>query len=334
VNGLVSARQGHANFIHGSESRWLFVAYGGHEANKNASILCLDYETGAWHSFYKDSTANQDCYHLVLSGEDDGTVRLHATTEGAAASTCFMFEHPLVSAVSGVSQQFKATGYVDWAEDDNLDPHTDSTVFNARVSADDLDNAATVEAGNGTNTVHIELEYGVDGAAATTVSNIGFFVSDDPVLYFGKTFQNTADQSSNPEAGTPIGVTLKRASYRLVFFRDGTATNTPKLKEFQVEATNELLDLDYWDVVVDLARTAEVQGVDGPEAVITNLKTIRENGPAVEFEHGQDETRYVKMDRRSLSYTLTPIGDGDGQAEQQRSGTAEFRIKEMQRVEA
>jgi hypothetical protein len=326
-DGLVSARQGHANFIYGEDPTWLFVAYGGHAANKNASILCMDYEHLAWHSFYKDSTANQDCYALVISSEGDGTDRLHAVTEGASASTCFMFEHPRVSNVTGVSQQFKASGYIEWSEDDLGDPHADSAAFTGRVDCDGLNSAATVEAGNGSNTVHIEHEYGVNGAAYTNVSNFGFYTSDDLVLFFGKTNQNIPSQD---EGGTPVGVSAKTLRNRLVFYRDGTNTNTPQLKEFQIEARNKLLVLQGWEITVNLAKTLDMNEAADTEAVITNLETVRDSVPLVAFEIGESGTRYVEMVTSSLKVNLVEPGGGDGLQLGQRAGTVTFRVEEVQ----
>jgi hypothetical protein len=125
-DGLVSARQGHANFMWGGDPRWLFVAYGGHASGKNGSIFCFDYVTGAWHSFYKDGTENREMIRIIGSDEDDGVSRLHMATDQAAASIMQQFEEPYVSAGTGVTQQFRSTGYVEWAEDDLGDPHADS----------------------------------------------------------------------------------------------------------------------------------------------------------------------------------------------------------------
>ena len=181
-DGLVSARQGHANFMWGGDPRWLFVAYGGHASGKNGSVFCFDYQTGAWHSFYRDGTANRDTTRIIGSDEDDGVSRIHIATEAAAASLMQQFEEPYVSAVTGATQQYRSTGYVEWAEDDLGDPHADSAILTVRLDADGLDNVSTIEGGSGTST-DIEIEYGLNGAAWDNVSTLGFFGSDDLILY-------------------------------------------------------------------------------------------------------------------------------------------------------
>jgi hypothetical protein len=297
-DGLVSSRQGHANFMWGGDPRWLFVAYGGHASGKNGSIFCFDYVTGAWHSFYKDGTENREMIRIIGSDEDDGVSRLHMATDQAAASIMQQFEEPYVSAGTGVTQQFRSTGYVEWAEDDLGDPHADSAVLSVRLDADDLDDVATIEGGSGTST-DVEIEYGVNGAAWDNVSTLGFFASDDATLLLGKTNQTTPGAS---EAGTPVGVSAKTFRMRAELKRDGTATNTPKIKEIQTEHVNKSEDLNGFIVKVDVGATALDQQIN-PEVVLDRIDTIKKTVTSIPLEFGQETdgtntTYYVEHVRR------------------------------------
>jgi hypothetical protein len=297
-DGLVSARQGHANFMWGGDPRWLFVSYGGHASGKNGSIFCFDYVTGAWHSFYKDGTENREMIRIIGSDEDDGVSRLHMATDQAAASIMQQFEEPYVSAGTGVTQQYRSTGYVEWAEDDLGDPHADSAVLSVRLDADDLDDVATIEGGSGTST-DVEIEYGVNGAAWDNVSTLGFFASDDATLFLGKTNQTTPGAS---EAGTPVGVSAKTFRMRAELKRDGTATNTPKIKEIQTEHVNKSEDLNGFIVKVDVGATALDQQIN-PEVVLDRIDTIKKTVTSIPLEFGQETdgtntTYYVEHVRR------------------------------------
>jgi hypothetical protein len=294
ADGLITAKQGHANYIYGDDPRWLFVAYGGHAANKQGSILAFDYDTGAWHSVWYDATSNRDTYGIILSGATDNTTRLHFITEQVSSSSSNdtvmqMIEDPLVGVTAGATQQYASTGYVEEAEDDVGDPHSSAAIYRARVDADGLDDVSTIEAGGGTSN-HIELEYGLDGAAWNNVSNLGFFGSDDKQLFFGKTNQNTP---SATEAGTPIGVSALTIRRRWVFQRDSTNTNTPKLKEAETEIRNKLLNLEGFQVPIDIGLTAEQERVN-PDVIIARINTIISAVTLVTFKKERDAVRYVE----------------------------------------
>ena len=313
-DGLVTTRQGHASSMWGGDPRWLFVGYGGHASGKNGSVLCFDYVTGAWHSFYKDATVDRDTTRIIGSDEDDGVSRLHIATEHAAASIMQQFEEPYVSAGTGVAQQFRSTGYVEWAEDDLGDPHADSAILTIRLDADDLDNVSTIEGGSGTST-DVEIEYGVNGAAWDNVSTLGLFGSDDLLLYLGKTNQNTPGAT---EAGTPVGISAKTFRMRAELKRDGTATNTPKIKEIQTEHINKSEDLNGFVVAIDVGATAQDQQVN-PEVVLDRIDTIKKAITSIPIEFGQETdgtntTYYVEHVRRGQfdSEGAFPQGIGYG----------------------
>ena len=301
ADGPVSARQGYATFIYGDHPRWLFVAYGGNASGKYASILAYEYETRTWHSVYLDATANREITNMVLSTESDGTMRLHFITEGAASDVPQMFEEPLVGSSVGATQQYRASGYVEFAEDDLGDPHVDSAVLTGRIDADDLNNASTIESGSGTNTVHIEHDYGLNGAAWTNVSNFGIYASDDKLMLFGKTNQNIPSAS---ESGTPVGVSAKTIRHRMNLYRDGTTTNSPKLKEFEVDSVNKQLHLKGFAIAIDIGATALDQQLD-PEDIDDRIDTIIESVVSVPLAFGEE------TDGSSTTYYVeaTPQGD-------------------------
>lgn len=300
-DGLVAARQGHANYIYGKNETWLFVAYGGHAAGKNGSILAMDYNTEAWHSLYKDSSANQDTTILVVSSADDGTARLHAVTEGATSDTCFMFEEPLVSPRSGIAQKFKSSGYVEFAEDDFGDPHNQKTIRRGNLDAYDTTADETVV-----------WKYGVgESDEAWSANTVG-------------TFNNTT-VSLDPASG--VGIALKLIRNRLELNRGGTNTNTPKVGEFELWAAIPLPVLRYWEFAIDIEKTSQETRRDS-EQVIADIVTIANNKTSVPFELGK--TGAINVEMRipyTSSVTLTPMGDTYGVGD--ATGVLAVRVEEV-----
>ena len=310
-DGLVTARQGHANYISGSDPRWLFVAYGGHAGSKNASILAMNYETGAWHSFFRNSTADRDITSLVISTESDGIPRLHASAEGAAACTAFMFEEPLVAAVTGVTQNYKTTGYVEWAEDDLGDPHTSAAVMRALI-----DDGGTM--GSGTTTNYVQLKYGLDGAAYDNVT-LGNFLSTAKSLNF--------DATNNR------GVSAKTLKVQLnLFGADAATTNTPQIKEYEIQARNRVSVLRGWEIAIDLDASAEFQSTEqppNPETVVSNLLTVQNSVTLVPLVVGEGAEAQVEMTTGEWMLELIDVSGGDGLQSGRVSGRAIVVLEEV-----
>lgn len=244
-DGLVSARQGHVNYMLVTPSKWLMVAYGGHAANKNASIFKIDTsvihtdpETGeafmAWHHVWQDATGNLDIVAMAYSTEDDATPRLHFAVEGTAASINYHIEEPLVHPLQATIK-YQTSSILRLPVDDLGDPHQAAMLLTALLYADDLSAATTGE--------YIQHHYGKDGAADTTVDN-GDFLSGDPDLPFFKTGSITAFA----DAGTGL-VTVTSAAHGLVEGDSVTISGTTSYNgTFTISnvATNTFAILDTW----------------------------------------------------------------------------------------
>lgn len=310
-DGLELTRQGYAATINGSDTRWLFVGYGGNASGKYASIFAMNYATGAWHSFYKHDSANADLNALVISTEDDGVPRLHATTEGAATCASFMFEEPLVPAISGVTQNYKTTGYVEWAEDDLGDPHTSAAVMRALI-----DDGGTM--GSGTTTNYVQLKYGLDGGNYDAVT-LGDFLSTAKTLNF--------DASNNR------GVSAKTLKVRLnLFGADAATTNTPQIKEYEIQARNRVSVLRGWEIVLDLDASAEFQSTEQPpnaETVVSNLLTVQNSVTLVGLTVGEGAEAQVEMTTGEWMLQLVDASGGDGLQSGRVSGRALVVLEEV-----
>lgn len=262
-DGLPTAYRGHANFILGSDPRHLYVAYGGHVASTNATILCFDYDTGAWHHFYNDGTANRDLYLLTLSSEDDDAMRLHAATEHADASVMFMFEDPLrphwisaaITQTSGILQRphqhFDADGL-------------GKAVLRVRVRADDL-------VGTDTSGEYMDYKYGSDGAVQST-TDLG-------------DFNATATTGKQLTFGSGVGISVDDIGDELTLHRDATVTtHSPKLGSVSLFYNIVRPELEGWEFIIDIEASAALQENKSRETLITNLETARNSVPLIAFQ--------------------------------------------------
>jgi hypothetical protein len=258
---------------------------------------------------FLDTTANQDCTALIISTEDDGVARLHASSEGDAASTMFMLEEPLVSAITGVTQKYRATGFIEWAEDDLGDPYTNSAILKALI-----DDGGTLGAATTNN--YAELKYGLDGAAWDNVTISDKFLST----------RKTLDFEANGR-----GVSGKTLRTRLNLYGDDAAnTNTPQIREFEVQSRNRVTVLKGWQFTIDLVKSAAYHGSSNdPEDVITALDTLQQLATLAPFQVGAISERQVELTSGSWSLTLVEYGAGDGEQLGNRTGFADITIEEV-----
>jgi hypothetical protein len=172
-------------------------------------------------------------------------------------------------AATGVTQKKQATAvsYIEFPQDSLGNPSKEGAVFAASVEADDLSGTAS------SSDEYIEVEYGLDGAVSTTVSNFGNFISSDKELQFGRSNQNIDGQT---ESGTPVGVAATSITSRLIFNRGSTNTNGAKLLDFALEARYKANQLNGFVIPIDMGLSARAQNAT-VETVESRLKTVRES---------------------------------------------------------
>ena len=300
--GLVTGRQGYAHMLSTPSLPFVLVAYGGQAASKTGSVFAIGYtpefdeSTGKrqwpWHSMYSEANANIDLHAVGYSPEDDATPRLHFALENASSDEMFHLELPFTDPSSGqTTMKFQADSFIDLPEEDFGDPHADTAVL--RAVADVAGDISSADTGQ-----YVPLEYGVNGAAwndnaEAEATFIGNFVSNDKILFVGKTRQN---ESGETETGTPVGISAKTWRTRLHLKRDSTTTNFAQIREFQLEGVNALLDLLGWRIPIDLEATAIDQNTD-VETIRTRIDTIRKSVVSVAFlwgsSSGASTTYYV-----------------------------------------
>ena len=320
-DGLVTARQGHVNFMLRTPTKWLLVAYGGHASSKNASIFAIDTsviltdpETGEaympWFHMWEDTTGNLDIVTMAYSTEDDATPRLHFAVEGTAATINYHIEEPFANPDQTSTAKYQASSFLRLPVDDLGDPQTNSTIVQASVDADDLSATTAGE--------YIKHQYGLNGAADTTTA-LGNFLSGDTDLSFG----------------SGAGVAGKKIGNRLTFYRDaGDTTHTPKLREFELQAVNVLLGPKEWAFTVDVEQTARdvpptgAANTPDQETIIQNLEALVAATTLSTFTIGRLTQTRVRVPEGSPPVLNLTVKEADGTNVGYRTGFVTMRVVE------
>jgi hypothetical protein len=292
-DGLVTARQGHANYFLKTPTKWMLVAYGGHAGSKDASIFMIDTQsiltdpdTGErfmpMHHMYQHATSNLDITYMSYSTEDDATPRLHFAVEGAATDILLHIEEPFANPLLSTTVQYQAQSILRFPYDDLGDPQTTSTVAQVLVVADDLTAGSGGSGGSGDE--FIAFRFGVNGASDTTTS-LGDFLSGQRTLTFG----------------SGAGVAARRLGRNLLFDRSTTTTNTPKMLELELQAQNLLVGKRKFQVAIDVEKTAKlrpptvVANTPIQETIITNIEAVATSTTFVAFEIARTGTLRMKV---------------------------------------
>ena len=316
-DGLVAARQGYATVLNGENATWLVVAYSGTADGLYGTILAMEYATGAWHSIYLNETDQRRISELSISnfgeGTGSGTPRIHWTEEGGnnvpgAATVNKMIEYPFNNPLTTTVQSYKTTGYVEWSDDDLGDPHSSSATFRALLDADDLDSSTSGE--------YVQLKYG-DETENWESNTLGNFLSGDKDLDFGTSSR---------------GVSMKRLKVRLNFVRDGgSAVQTPKLREFEIQARNKLLLLErYASLAIDLGLTAHHERIT-PFEVFTRLRADIESVTTLPFKI-TERAAEQQVEVVAFESQLTTPGQGVSVESQELSGVILLTLEEVLNV--
>jgi hypothetical protein len=308
-----SLARGHVTTAIDVGSRWLFVGY--HGASTYA-ILALDYNTLAWHVFFYISHAAIYWLNFAFSNVVSGITvspRFFATLHSGTSTAVYWWDEPLVSAVAGVTQYFATSGAVLFAEDDLGDPQTFSTVLQVLINADDLTSASTGVGGD-----IIEFKYGVEGGDWSD-NDLGDFFSDDLDLSFG----------------SGAGIAAKTLFPRIELEQSATTTNTPKLRELEIQSENKLIGTRFWPLVIDIEATAKecppnkVANVPIQETIIANIETIATIKTQVSFQFAESISAInVKVPNTSPPvFRLKSVGNTQGNLGW-RTGSCEIRVEE------
>lgn len=275
---------------------WVYAHIGGGAASRQARIIKQTPGTG-WLPVTKHGTADQKAGPLYISNKDNSAIstpRLHYAirSDDAApkADSMFNMAYPETNPTSGIAIDREDTGYVDWPRA-NLGMPTIPAIFHKfRFDTEDL--SADTTSGE-----FIRVFCGDDGAARTTD-------------FAGNVTSGNTDLSLN--AGK--GINGKDIAVRTELRHDsgGTDSDTPILRDYEIDYTKKPDDVESWEWVCDIPLTAERTGRT-TEQVVTDLIAAEHLDNNVAFTYGQLATTYVDV---SLDWDLDLKDPGS-----RRSGT-------------
>lgn len=267
-SGLPQARQGYATDMI-SQDEFLFVAYGGQAASRNASILKFD---GAeWYHVYLHSTANVIIFKLFYSRQTGDVGRLHFAVNASSSTTdTFFLDDVLVDPAQSGTFAYQSSGYIDFSEYNFQDAQKRKCVYQFRISAADLSADDDGE--------YVAAAYGTDGAAGSTTS-LGNFVS--------------GTLSLNPGTSSR-GISVATLRARITANRDnGSTAHTPVIREFEVIA--EVVDTIKERFEIPLDLMVGENAMRDMEARIANLLAAQESVTLVPLDFGEEAQKQVRI---------------------------------------
>ena len=292
-----------------SAGAFLFICIAG--TSRNSRILAHNGQ--GWHTMYRHATSGERIEVLAFSAEDDATPRLHFALFVSTLNDTQFLGQPIVNPQSGVSIKRNASGYIDLPYIDAGLPSVPKAFLRVAGHAIDLSADTTGE--------YIAVQHGIN-------TNLGAEVVRTNVST-GNFLSGTRTLDLASGAGTS-GLSM---GARLTLNRDGAInTDTPKLRDFEIDYYAQVPRLQTWDIIVDIAQTARLTSI-AHEAVITNLETVRDSVPLVVFVYGNMTSTYVRMSKLEwLEDVRTPGGTPQGATPDtlaQRTGLALVTLEEV-----
>jgi hypothetical protein len=208
---------------------------------------------------------------------------------------------------SGLSIKRALTGFVDTPYADAGFPLDSGKWLRVGINAEDLSEDNTGE--------YINVDYGEDdgsgGLNAQSNTNLGDILSGTTRLSWG----------------SGAGLASVNMGLRVNLIRDsGTNTDTPKLKDVEIDVVKELAAREGFRFIIDIDKTARDTN-ETRENVVTNIETARDLGTLAAFVYGPLSTKYVQA-QPPLRWAQTLDGEWTTDSHTQRGGFIEVTLEE------
>lgn len=277
--------------------QFLFASVGGGAASRNGRVLC--HNGKGWHHLYRNGTANQQVQWIAVSGNDDGTPRLHFSrrTATSESDTSFLGQ-PLAHPDSGVTVKRQASGSLEVPEV-RLMPNQSGAAYSGIMDAAGMSAAET-----------IAWLMDVNGTSPPTTSR--------------GTFTSTVTRL---DLNSDLGISGRTFNNQLDFARGGTNTLSPKMRSMEFQFDKNLRLLRGWQVPIDLDATAKQASLT-PGAVLSNLNTVIESDQQLAFILGDAASVTIQCVNFEMSLGVD-MEPGDPKGWGRRTGVASLWLEEM-----
>ena len=184
-------------------------------------------------------------------------------------------------------------------------PHESKNFLAAHISADDLTASHEI----------IEFHYGINGSDRDD-TDLGDFTSAVAKLQFA---------SGAGVSAKDIGILLKLNR------EDGDTSNTPKIKDINIEGVVVPSILYEHQMTIDIEQTAEETG-QSVETVISNIETLVESVIQTQAKFGQ-VSKYVTLDRERSAFSFQLNSwDASGAPNSMADRTGTFNLVLVEKV--
>jgi hypothetical protein len=291
-----------------SDGRFLYISVGGGASSRKARVLC--HNGLGWHHMYQYGTANKEIEWIDVSADDDGTERLHfAVRTASSTSDTLILARPSLNPSTSATVTRAEDGIVDLPEIDGGMPNVAGAFLRVAM------HALGTSSGTGSGDEFINVDYGVNGVARGSLSNLGDITSATSSLQFA----------------SGAGVSGNSALLRLNLFRGSTTTNTPRIRSTETRYLKQLPNRQGFVFRVDIDKTAAEFNAS-PETIITRLEAARDLSTLPNFRYANMTQTYVKVRDIKWYENMSSAGEPTSTAPDStavRIGYADVTVEEV-----
>ena len=260
-----------------SNSGYLYISVSG--GNNETYARVLAHNGLGWHSVTKVATANRSIKWMGISTLDDAVPRLHYSEHESGTDSTNYIRYHAAHPTSTVNIGRASSGYVRLPFIDGGFPGHQKVFLRHRLHGVDFSSSTSGE--------YVTIKHGINANQGTEVARTATTA--------GNVFSNVGQLDLNSGVGT-AGVSL---GTELTLTRNGDDAypnniDSPKIRDYQVDYYVKVPPAQVWEFIIDIERTAALLD-KSPEAVITDLETVRDSVVLVPFSYANMTSTNVRM---------------------------------------
>jgi len=278
-----------------SSSGFLYASVSGGNNETYARVLC--HNGRGWHNVTKVATANRMIKWMGISTLDDAVPRLHYSEHESGTDSTNYIRYHASHPTSTVNIGRAASGYIRLPFIDGGFPGHQKVFLRHRMHGVDFSSSTSGE--------YVTIKHGINANQGTEVARTATTA--------GNVFSNVGQLDLNSGVGT-AGVSL---GTELTLTRNGDDAypnniDSPKIRDYQVDYYVKVPPAQVWEFIIDIERTAALLD-KSPEAVITDLETVRDSVVLVPFSYANMTSTNVRLS--DIEFIETWANQGGGVSE-------------------
>jgi hypothetical protein len=256
-----------------SSSGFLYASISGGNSDTNARIIA--HNGHGWHSVTKLSTASRIVNWMGISTLDDAVPRLHYSEHATSTDTTLYLKHHAAHPTSSVSMSRASSGVIQLPFIDGGFPGHQKVFLRHRMHGVGFSASTSGE--------YVTIKHGINTNQGTEVARTATTA--------GNILSTVGQLDINSGVGT-AGVSL---GAELTLTADGgDTTHSPKVRDYEINYWVKIAPPQAWEFIIDIQRTAQLLD-KSPEAVISDLETVRDSTVLVPFAYASMTSTNVRM---------------------------------------